>query len=142
MSTPARIKFIGRDWCGHCTNFKKTWSQISALAGAGNKKYFVADMRGPSPVGYFPSFTVDGNPELGEDFGRHMREYETPLKDRVRKAMDATSHSGYKKSLQMLLDSSPSGNPSAPSSAISDFIGSEVGTGAQSYGYSYGYDYQ
>ena len=144
MPTPARIKFIGRDWCGHCTSFKKTWSQISALAGPSNKKYFVADMKGPSPVGYFPSFTVDGSPELGEDFGRHMREYETPLNERIQKAIDASNHPGYTKSLKMLLKDTT--GPEEPSQAapkitrpVGDFIGGEAGNG---YGYNYGYDYQ
>lgn len=149
MPTPARIKFIGRDWCGHCTSFKKTWSQISALAGPSNKKYFVADMKGPSPVGYFPSFTVDGSPDLGEDFGRHMREYETPLNERIQKAIDASNHPGYTKSLKMLLKDTT--GPEEPSQAarpkkvpeitrpVGDFIGGEAGNG---YGYNYGYDYQ
>ncbi len=80
MPTPARIKFIGRDWCGHCTKFKKTWEELGAMVGSGDKKYLVADFKGFSPVGYFPSFTVNGDASMGESFGRHMRDYSKPVR--------------------------------------------------------------
>ena len=79
MAQPARIKFIGRNWCGHCTKFKDTWAELSSLAGPSNKKYFVSDFKGFSPVGYFPSFTVNGDAKTGESFGRHMRDYSKPV---------------------------------------------------------------
>ena len=66
-----------------------------------------------------------------------MREYETPLNERIQKAIDASSHPGYTKSLKMLLrNSNGDGDAAEP---IGDFIGGEAGNG---YGYNYGYDYQ
>ena len=81
MPTPARIKFIGRDWCGHCTKFKTTWEELGAMVGSDEKKYLVSDFKGFSPVGYFPSFTVNGNANVGESFGRHMRDYSKPVRN-------------------------------------------------------------
>ena len=45
------------------------------MVGSDDKKYLVSDFKGFSPVGYFPSFTVNGDASMGESFGRHMRDY-------------------------------------------------------------------
>ena len=50
------------------------------MVGSGDKKYLVADFKGFSPVGYFPSFTVNGDASMGESFGRHMRDYSKPVR--------------------------------------------------------------
>lgn len=79
MSSAARIKYFGRDWCEHCKKFETTWKNILALAGPENARTFVSDRKGFSPVGYYPSFTVGGDPKLGEEFGKIMRDYEKPV---------------------------------------------------------------
>ena len=51
------------------------------MVGSDEKKYLVSDFKGFSPVGYFPSFTVNGNANVGESFGRHMRDYSKPVRN-------------------------------------------------------------
>ena len=162
-ASPSRIKYFGRGWCGHCKKFSGTWEGIRALAGTANAKTFVTDMKGFSPVGYYPSFTVGGDAKLGAEFGEIMRNYEKPvrhqpffspskltflphfiiwqLKDRIQEAISSSTDAGYTAALRLLsrdcADSSPDSAPCDPPVHASDFIGSSAGS--NTYGYSYGY---
>ena len=149
MATPSRIKYFGRDWCGHCKQFSKTWESIRALAG--DNKTFVSDFKGFSPMGYYPSFTVGGDAKLGEEFGRIMRNYEKPvglleilshnsttntrkkLNERIQEAISGTTDVGYKAALEMLQDPQRTKRTKKPVS-VTEFIGGST------YGYTYGYN--
>jgi len=162
---PARVKYHGRDWCGHCANFEKgTWAEIVTRAGGDNKRYFIKDSRGPSPVGYFPSFTVNGSVELGKDFAKHMRNYEVPFEERVDAAISGATDPAYIAALEILkkpepIAAQPDPKPKAAKSKaklkavkrpplstqrekkslpprVADFIGSDADA---SYGYGYNY---
>ena len=140
MSSPSRIKYFARDWCGHCQKFSDTWETIQSLAGSSNKKTFVTDKKGFSPVGYYPSFTVAGNAELGKEFGRIMRNYEKPLQERIQEAIEGSTDAGYTAALELLRQvpdkkvQKPKQPKKKTAASIGDFIDN-----TSSYKYSYGY---
>ena len=140
---PARVKYHGRDWCGHCASFEKgTWAEIVSRAGGDNKRYFIKDSRGPSPAGYFPSFTVNGSVELGKDFAKHMRNDAVPFEKRVDAAISGATDPAYIAALEILKKpvkrpplSTRREKKSLPP-RVADFIGSDADA---SYGYGYKY---